>query len=75
MGGRIALAYTVSHPRRVSSLILESSSPGLKTEEERVERKEADRRLAERIIDRRYCQHSSIYGKIFRLFASQKTLS
>ena len=42
MGGRIALAYTVRYPERVSSLILESSSPGLKTEEEREERQVAD---------------------------------
>ena len=34
MGGRVALAYTVQYPERVSSLILESASPGLKTAEE-----------------------------------------
>ena len=50
MGGRIALAYTVNYPDRVSSLILESSSPGLKTEKERIERKAADKRLAEKIL-------------------------
>ena len=46
MGGRIALAYTVNYPGRVSSLILESSSPGLKSEDERTARRETDQSLS-----------------------------
>ncbi|MHA6260230.1 2-succinyl-6-hydroxy-2,4-cyclohexadiene-1-carboxylate synthase [Sporosarcina sp. CAU 1771] len=49
MGGRIGLAYTVTYPDRVSSLILESASPGLRTEVERQERQLADEKLAKRI--------------------------
>jgi 2-succinyl-6-hydroxy-2,4-cyclohexadiene-1-carboxylate synthase len=50
MGGRLALAGTVSLPHRVSSLILESASPGLETEKERVARRRADEALAEGIL-------------------------
>ncbi|QNK89229.1 2-succinyl-6-hydroxy-2,4-cyclohexadiene-1-carboxylate synthase [Sporosarcina sp. resist] len=74
MGGRIALAYTVRHPMRVSSLILESSSPGLKTEVEREERQAADRRLADRITRDGLPAFIDFWGNI-PLFASQKTLS
>ncbi|HET7578653.1 MAG TPA: 2-succinyl-6-hydroxy-2,4-cyclohexadiene-1-carboxylate synthase [Bacillales bacterium] len=49
MGGRLALTFAVRHPDRVRSLILESSSPGLKTEQERSERMERDEALADRI--------------------------
>ena len=51
MGGRIALAYTIRYPERVKALILESSSPGLVDEQDRAERKAADKLLAGRIID------------------------
>lgn len=49
MGGRVALAYAVQYSGRVSSLILESSSPGLKTAKERADRKAADGRLADKL--------------------------
>lgn len=49
MGGRIALAYTILYPNRVSSLILESASPGLRLENERMERRQADHQLAEKL--------------------------
>lgn len=50
MGGRVALSFAQRHPEMVSSLILESASPGLKTESERVERKEKDAKLADNIL-------------------------
>lgn len=49
MGGRLALAYAVAHPERVSALVLESASPGLPTEEERAARRAADEALARRL--------------------------
>ena len=39
MGGRTALAYAMKYPKRIDKLILESASPGLKTEKERLERR------------------------------------
>ena len=50
MGGRIALAGAVKRPTRVSSLILESASPGLEGEKERRARRRADEALAEGIL-------------------------
>ena len=49
MGGRLALQYAAAYPERVSRLVLESSSAGLDTEEERAHRREADASLAHRI--------------------------
>jgi 2-succinyl-6-hydroxy-2,4-cyclohexadiene-1-carboxylate synthase len=49
MGGRLALAGAVTIPHRISSLILESASPGLETEKERAARRRADEALAEGI--------------------------
>ncbi|MGW8265600.1 MAG: 2-succinyl-6-hydroxy-2,4-cyclohexadiene-1-carboxylate synthase [Longimicrobiales bacterium] len=50
MGGRIAVAAAVMKPARVSSLILESASPGLAGENERRARRRADEALAEGIL-------------------------
>src|SRR5699024_3377476 len=50
MGGRVALSFAQRHPEMVSCLILESASPGLKTESERIERKEKDAKLADNIL-------------------------
>ncbi len=47
MGGRLALYYALRYP--VRSLILESASPGLATEDERRARRESDERLADEI--------------------------
>ena len=49
MGGRLALAYAVRHPERVSYLILESASPGLATESSRADRRASDETLALRL--------------------------
>jgi 2-succinyl-6-hydroxy-2,4-cyclohexadiene-1-carboxylate synthase len=46
MGGRLALAYAVRHPERVSHLILESASPGLDAESSRADRRASDEALA-----------------------------
>ncbi len=73
MGGRVALAYAVQYPRRVSSLVLESSSPGLKTIEERAARKAADNRLADRIVADGLPAFVDFWESI-PLFASQRAL-
>lgn len=49
MGARLALGIAVLHPDVVRSLILESGSPGLATEAERVARRAQDEALAARI--------------------------
>ena len=49
MGGRLALYTTLAYPDEVTRLILESASPGLKTQEERAERIQQDEALAQRI--------------------------
>ncbi len=49
MGGRLALAYAMARPERVTRLVLESASPGLATEEERRARRDADEVLARRL--------------------------
>lgn len=74
MGGRLALGYTVMYPKEVASLILESSSPGLRTAEEQLERRTADAKLADRI------EHEGIkkfvdFWQDIPLFHSQKKLS
>jgi 2-succinyl-6-hydroxy-2,4-cyclohexadiene-1-carboxylate synthase len=74
MGGRVALAYTARYPDRILSLILESSSPGLKTENERMERKAADSRLADRILTDGLPIFVDFWESI-PLFASQKSLA
>lgn len=60
MGGRLALYYALTRPGRTAALILESASPGLESEAERSQRRDADERLAvlaeqdglERFVDR-----------------------
>lgn len=49
MGGRIALAFALTWPERVTHLILESSSPGLESDEERADRRTSDEALATRL--------------------------
>jgi len=49
MGGRLALYLAVHYPERFASLVLESASPGLKSEAERAARRQSDNALADRI--------------------------
>lgn len=49
MGGRLALYLALRQPKRVASVLLESSSPGLKTDEERAVRRRSDEALARRL--------------------------
>lgn len=47
MGGRVALAMALAHPTVVNTLTLESSSPGLPSEEERAARRVLDAKRAD----------------------------
>jgi 2-succinyl-6-hydroxy-2,4-cyclohexadiene-1-carboxylate synthase len=49
LGGRVALSLTIRHPDLVSSLVLESGSPGLADQDVRLERQRLDDALASRI--------------------------
>lgn len=73
LGGRTALSYALQYPETIQSLILESASPGLKTEAEREERIAWDKQLAEMIIDKGLKQFVAYWENI-PLFASQKAL-
>lgn len=74
MGGRLALSLAMLHPNRVKRLILESSSPGLKTKEERLARMEQDERLAQR-IELEGIESFVRYWENIPLFATQRLLS
>jgi 2-succinyl-6-hydroxy-2,4-cyclohexadiene-1-carboxylate synthase len=45
MGGRIALSYAASYPERLKGIVLESSTPGLRSDKERKERISSDQEL------------------------------
>jgi 2-succinyl-6-hydroxy-2,4-cyclohexadiene-1-carboxylate synthase len=49
MGGRLALYLTLHFPQRFYQVILEGASPGLKTEQERSQRRAADEKLAQKL--------------------------
>lgn len=51
MGGRLALSFAATYPDMVEKLILESSSPGLKTVEKQKERQQSDEKLAHYILN------------------------
>ncbi len=51
MGGRIALYVASIYAMRVDALVLESSSPGLRSETERAERRATDERWARMLED------------------------
>lgn len=73
MGGRLALTFAVLYPHRVRTLILESSSPGLKTMQERRERMKRDEALAEEIEQYGVTAFVEKWENM-PLFASQKRL-
>lgn len=74
MGGRIALSFAVRYPDRVNKLILESTSPGLRTFKERMSRLKHDHQLAQKIRHEGLVKFVDFWESI-PLFASQKTLS
>lgn len=49
LGGRVALHLALKHPQLVSHLVLESASPGLRSAEDRMQRRRADEALARQL--------------------------
>ncbi|MDK2820228.1 MAG: 2-succinyl-6-hydroxy-2,4-cyclohexadiene-carboxylate synthase [Clostridia bacterium] len=74
MGGRLALSFAIKYPNRVHRLILESTSPGLQSLNERKERMIRDEKLAERIMSQGI-EAFVDYWEAIPLFASQNKLS
>lgn len=74
MGGRLALYLAVNFPERFHSLILESASPGLATQQERDERRERDNALADKIEANGIEWFVDFWEKL-SLWESQKSLS
>ncbi|MDR4889340.1 2-succinyl-6-hydroxy-2,4-cyclohexadiene-1-carboxylate synthase [Fredinandcohnia sp. QZ13] len=74
MGGRLALVTAILYPTRVASLILESSSPGLKTIEERAARRKSDEQLA-KLIEQEGIIKFVDYWENIPLFTTQKALT
>ena len=74
MGGRIALSFAARYPDRVNKLILESTSPGLRTFKERMARLKQDHQLAQKIRHEGLVKFVDFWESI-PLFASQKALS
>jgi len=74
MGGRLALSFAMEFPEKVRKLVLESSSPGLKTAEERNRRQIQDERLANQILEHGI-EEFVYYWENIPLFSSQKELA
>ncbi|MFD1706733.1 2-succinyl-6-hydroxy-2,4-cyclohexadiene-1-carboxylate synthase [Siminovitchia sediminis] len=73
MGGRLALGIAVMYPERLNSLMLESTSPGLKTESEKLARIRNDETLAKRILGEGIINFVDFWENI-PLFQTQKRL-
>ncbi|MDX8044792.1 2-succinyl-6-hydroxy-2,4-cyclohexadiene-1-carboxylate synthase [Gracilibacillus sp. S3-1-1] len=73
MGGRTALSFACAFPEMVRTLTLESASPGLKVEQERIAREQRDQRLAEEIVQYPLALFVDKWENI-ALFDSQKRL-
>ena len=73
MGGRLALTFAINYPEKVRRLILESSSPGLETDNERKARQLQDDKLA-LLIKEQGIQNFVEYWENIALFQSQKKL-
>jgi 2-succinyl-6-hydroxy-2,4-cyclohexadiene-1-carboxylate synthase len=74
MGGRLALYTALNQPFVFKSLILESGSPGLKTEDERAARRASDEKLAQ-MIERDGIEAFVNYWELLPLWDSQKNLA
>lgn len=61
MGGRVALATALGHPRRFTHLVLESASPGISDAEQRQERLQHDGQVAGK-LERAAAFHGGFEG-------------
>jgi 2-succinyl-6-hydroxy-2,4-cyclohexadiene-1-carboxylate synthase len=73
MGGRVALALAIAAPERVSALVLESASPGLRDPEVRMARAAQDAVLAG-MIERHGVQAFVDQWERLPLFATQASM-
>ncbi|KGX86748.1 2-succinyl-6-hydroxy-2,4-cyclohexadiene-1-carboxylate synthase [Pontibacillus litoralis] len=73
MGGRTALSFAFLFPHRIRSVLLESASPGLATEEERWNRVKRDKQLAA-TIEQKGVEAFVNYWQELPMFATQKEL-
>lgn len=73
MGGRLALSFAIQYPECIRQLILESSSPGLESEKERMNRRENDEKICRFIEEQGIEKFVEYWGNI-PLFSSQKKL-
>jgi 2-succinyl-6-hydroxy-2,4-cyclohexadiene-1-carboxylate synthase len=73
MGGRLALYLACNYPDRFSHLILESSSPGLASEEDRAKRRQSDEALAD-LIEANGIEAFVARWEALPLWASQEQL-
>jgi len=74
MGGRAALSFALKYPQEIKALILESSSAGIKTENERLERIKKDEELADFILNNPIEKFVDNWMKL-DIFATQKRFS
>lgn len=73
MGGRTALSIAVLYPERIKSLILESASPGLISDNDRESRLNHDEKLAVR-IEQNGIESFVEFWENIPLFTTQKSL-
>jgi 2-succinyl-6-hydroxy-2,4-cyclohexadiene-1-carboxylate synthase len=74
MGGRVALRLALAYPERVSSLVLESASPGIADPEARAARRAADERLAAD-IEARGVEWFAAHWAALPIFETQRSLA
>ncbi len=73
MGGRLALSFALKYPTKVRKIVLESTSPGLRSEEERKARVEQDCKLSSFIREEGIEAFVEYWGNI-PLFQTQEKL-
>lgn len=73
LGGRLAIAIAALYPERLHSLILESTTAGIQSEEEREKRRQQDFSLADK-IEKKGMESFVQYWENIPLFATQKKL-